>query len=461
MFITRMKKTLFLLLMAGCCFCLYGQNTTPKKTRNIAKTDASSINNRKISVQYTEGLKAYYNGNLSEASNIFNGIIIDNPKHDASYFMLSRIFTDQQNTTDAVNALQQAIKINKNNIWYKVDLADLYMQMQEYASAAKLWEQICKEKNNNEYYLYSLSEAYLNMKKLDKVIETYNRMEDIIGHNDDITRVKVSIWLYMNKVKEAVGEYDKLIRMFPHNADYYIQAGNIYQSNGMLPQAIVYYTKAQELDSNDPMLNFTMASYWGQQGSPDKQMDCLQKVFSNTSVSMQEKIPYMRTYVTTALKTQDKTLLKNAEALCDALISAHPDNGNGYAFKASLYTFQKQYAEAASSYEKALNIDNSSFAVWEDYCYALGKLEQWQRLLEYEKDLTELFPQNAKMLCNLALGHLQKQQPDKAIEYLMQAKTYAYEKELLSTIYETLANAYSQKGDAAAAEQWRSKSGKK
>ena len=223
-----MKKTILFLLIAVSCLVVFGQNgKTPKTTRNIAKTDVSSVSARKISVQYTEGLNAYYSGNASEALKIFNGIILDNPKHDASYFMLARIYPDQQNVHEAVNALQQAIKIDKNNIWYKVDLADLYMQMEEYATAAKLWEQICKEKDNNEYYLYSLSEAYLNMKKLDKVIDTYNRMEAIIGHNDDITRVKVSIWLYTNKVKEAVGEYDKLIKMFPHNADYYIQAGNI------------------------------------------------------------------------------------------------------------------------------------------------------------------------------------------------------------------------------------------
>ena len=52
-----------------------------KKTRNVAKTDATSVNHRKISVQYTEGLKAYYSGNMSEALKIFNGILLDNPKH--------------------------------------------------------------------------------------------------------------------------------------------------------------------------------------------------------------------------------------------------------------------------------------------------------------------------------------------------------------------------------------------
>ena len=79
---------------------------------------------------------------------------------------------------------------------------------------------------------------------------------------------------------------------------------------------------------------------------------------------------------------------------------------------------------------------------------------------EYEKDLNELFPQNARMLCNLGLGFLFKKDADKAIEYLMQAKTFSYEKDQLNVIYTALSEAYKLKGDNASAEQWRAKAGK-
>mgnify|MGYP003333483055 CR=1 FL=1 len=133
-----MKRLLIFVLVSSLCLMSFGQSG--KKTRNIAQTDANAVSARKISVQYTEGLKAFYNSNMAEALSIFNGIILDNPKHDASYYMLSRIYTEQQNTQDAVEALKKAIKINKKNVWYKVDLADLYIQMQEYPAAGRRWE---------------------------------------------------------------------------------------------------------------------------------------------------------------------------------------------------------------------------------------------------------------------------------------------------------------------------------
>ncbi len=130
-----------------------------KKTRKTANVSAAAVSDRKISVRYTDGLKAFYSGNNSEAMKIFNGIILDNPKHDPSYFMLAKINTDKKNYQDAIENLLSAIKMDKTNVWYKIELANLYMKTEDYVNAAKMWESVCKIKDNNEYYLYSLAES--------------------------------------------------------------------------------------------------------------------------------------------------------------------------------------------------------------------------------------------------------------------------------------------------------------
>ena len=142
-----MKKILLYLLLSTVLFLpvLDGQT---KKQRNVAATDKASVSARKIAVAFTDGLKAYYTGNTNEALKVFNGILLDNPKHDASHFMLAKIDADKKDYRSAIAHLQSAAKIDKNNVWYKVDMAQYYQEIQEYAAAAKLWEQICKSKNN-------------------------------------------------------------------------------------------------------------------------------------------------------------------------------------------------------------------------------------------------------------------------------------------------------------------------
>lgn len=440
-----MSRYTLLCFMMACCMFSAGQ--TQPKTRNVAKTDAASVSARKQSVLYTDGLKSYYAGNTNEALKVFNGIVLDNPKHDASYFMLSKIYTDQKNYHDAVDQLQKAIKVDKKNVWYKVSLAQTYMKMEEWGSAAKLWEQVCKDKNNNEYFVYSMAECYYELNKVDKVIDCYNRMEEIMGANDELTRVKVSLWLYVNNVKAAVGEYDKLIKQYPHNADYYVKAGSIYQSNDMMPQAMSYYEKAAELNSEDPQLNLTMASYWEQQGQVEKQMACLKRVFQNPAVELSLKVPYMRRTLMNALNKQDEKMLNYADQLAQALAQVHPEAGDGYAYQASIMFARKKYAEAAPLYERAIAIDNTSFSIWQDYCKALKHIDRMPNLIKYEKELVELFPTNAEILCNLGLAYLKQHDAQKAIAYLLKAKTYAYESAQQAVIFNALSQAYTIIGD--------------
>lgn len=449
-----MRKYLIIFIIIALAVTAFGQ--APKKTRNVAKTDATAVNARKVSVDFTSGLKAYYSGNTNEALKLFDGIILDNPKHDASYFMLAKIYKGQKNYADAVSALQHAMKIDKKNVWYKVEMANLYSLMNDYAASAKLWEQICKEITNNEYYLYSLAECYLNLEKPMKVIETYSRMEEVMGTNDEITRVKASLWLYMNDVKSAAGEYDALIAKYPHNVDYYIQAGIIYQSNNMPEEASKYFQKAESINPDDPQLNLALAAYWERKRQPEKVSAYVYKVFNNPDVLMSEKQPYMRSYMATAVRSKSPADIKRAGDLAEALIKAHPTEAEGYVCRARLLVLVQKYAEAQPYYDKALLYDNTSFSVWEDYCYVLDKLDRQQDILKYEQDITELFPQNAAMLYQLGIGCLKAQNAEKAIDYLKQALVMTYEADKKKLVNKALGDAYHLKGDEESAESyWR------
>lgn len=433
-----------------------------KMTRNVAETAESAVSARKLSVKFTEGLKAYYAGNTSEALRVIYGVVLDNPKHDAAWFMLAKIYKDRKDYVDAINALQKALKIDKNNVWYKIDMAKLYALTGNDAYAAKLWEQVCKEKDNNEYYLYALAECYMNLNKPDKVIETYNRMEKIMGSNDELTRVKASLWLYMNKVKEAVNEYDKLIKIYPHNAEFYVKAGYIYQSNDMLDKAYPYYAKAQELTPDDPDLNLILSAYWEQQKQPDKMMASIKKVFENPNVDTEVKKQCIHNFMAAAVKPNaSEEELSRAEELADILIRVNPDFSEGYLSKARICFVRHNFADALPLFEKSLQYDNTTFAVWADYFHVLEALNQWKNLLKYEQEIQELYPQNNLVLYCLGMAYLEVNEPDKAVEYLKQAMSYSFANNEKTAIYKALGEAYHQMGDEQAAAQYRKKAGQR
>lgn len=449
-----MKKILLYLLLSTVLLlpALDGQT---KKQRNVAATDKASVSARKIAVAFTDGLKAYYTGNTNEALKVFNGILLDNPKHDASHFMLAKIDADKKDYRSAIAHLQSAAKIDKNNVWYKVDMAQYYQEIQEYAAAAKLWEQICKSKNNNEYYLMSLAGCYYEMEKYDKMLQVYDRLEELIGYQDEITQYKVQLYLAMDKVKEAVGQYDKLIKQYPNNADYYIKAATIYATNDMIDLAMPYFARAAELDPSNSELQVNLFSYWFYAKDQPKTTHFLTLAFQSPQTPWSTKRSLVSQYLA-AFNNMEAT--ENAQRLLEEELKNDRDNAEVYAYLAGVYLAEKKMQKSADTFEQAFKLDPSLLAdFFKPYLSAVDNLNEWTRLLPFEEDLLELYPQNANIYILLGGAHVEAKNYDKAISLLTKAMTFAYEKEELYNICKALSDAYHQKGDYDKASEYDQK----
>lgn len=429
-----------------------------KKQRNIAATDQASVSARKIAVAFTNGLKAYYTGNTNEALKVFNGILLDNPKHDASHYMLAKIDADQKNYRSAIYHLQTASKIDKKNIWYKIDMAQNYVELQDYAAAAKLWEQICKVKDNNEYYLMTLAGCYYELQKYDKMIQVYDRMEQLIGYHEELTDYKVQVFLALDKVQEAVGEYDKLIKMYPDNAAYYTKAATIYASNNMIDKAMPYFSKAAELDPSNAELLVNLFSYWFYQKDQQQTTHFLTLAFQSPKVLWHEKRSMVSQYLN-AFNNMEAT--ETAQRLLEEELKNSPGNAEVYAYLAGVYLAEKKMRMCADTFERAFQLDPSLMAdFFKPYLSAVESLNEWSRLLPFEEELLELYPQNAHVYMLLGSAYYDVKNYDKAISLLLKAESFAYEKQDLYNICMSLMQAYEQKGDAEKAFEYDQKAHK-
>lgn len=174
-----MRKSLFLLMVS--VLWVYGYAQTGKKTRHTASNSQTAVTERAISNRFNQGLRYYYTAQYEDALQTFSGILIDAPKHAPSYFMLSRLYSERQQFTDSENALRQAVKFDKNNIWYQVELARIYVTDGNYKSATPMWEKICREIPDNTEYLTFLATCYTKTGASDKAAEIQSRLEMLTG----------------------------------------------------------------------------------------------------------------------------------------------------------------------------------------------------------------------------------------------------------------------------------------
>ena len=178
-----MKKILLIVAVLFCALVLPAQST--KKVRHTASNTKEAVTERKISSRFNEGLRHYYTAQYEEAMQDFSGILADAPKHAPSYYMIAKIHTDRQQYSESENALKQAVKLDKNNIWYQVALAENYIKTQDYKSATPLWEKICVEMPDNAVYLQHLHDCYSNIGKPDKAAEIQARIDKLPVYQGD------------------------------------------------------------------------------------------------------------------------------------------------------------------------------------------------------------------------------------------------------------------------------------
>jgi len=361
-------------------------------------------------------------------------VLKQNPKNHAAFYLLHKIAAEQRDYLLASHYLKEAIKLDKKNEWYQIDLAGIYEQLGDYASAVKIWEEICKVKYNNEYYLLSLANSYLHLGRLQDVIKVYDRMENLLGKNDGLTETKKNIWLYLNDVKNAVREYEKLLELYPHEIGYYITAGEIYLSNNMPDKALPFFQQAMQVDAQNPALNLALANYYERMKKPAESFDVLLRAFSSRELEIEGKIPVLKTWIANVFRSQTPEMLEKTESLAQALTEAHPFDLEGWATLAKLSALKEQFEEAKLFYEKCIALDQTQYSIWEDYFYVLSKLEDYKTIAENEKLVEEYFPTNAKIQYGLALAMYRENQFDSALKAAKQALTFTFENNFVADL---------------------------
>lgn len=427
--------TLCVLSMASPLAAQKQKSETPSKVTEME---------RSVSTAFADALRDFYAADYSNAEKKFRNVIAKNSQHHTSFYMLSKIKVLDKNYSDAISYLNEALKIDKKNDWYKEELARIYDLTGNYEQSAALWLQLSKSKPTMEIYLFSLADAYLNQQKYTDVIKVYDKLEILLGFNEDITEAKKNIWLYLNKVKNAVGEYDRLIAEFPEETNYYVKAGNIYLANDLPEKAWPYYQKALTINPNHAGLQYALYDYYRKKGAHQASYEALIKVLQSREFPLEDKLPILRTLITNYLRPNSSINISKEQMyfITDIITEVHPFSAEGWAQLATLKLLDQQYSGARNALEKVIAIDISRYSVWEDYLFVLSQLKDYNTIISIENQVLELFPANAIILYSIGVAYLNEAQPNKALSLFNQAITYAFEPPLIAGIYNMMGNAY-------------------
>lgn len=443
-----MKRTLILIaLVIGCL-----ATATAQKSNKKSKAVPEEV--RVQSVAFANALRDYYSENYNGAETKLRNIVTSNGQNAAAYYLLGQVKRQQNNYVESEFYIRQAIERDKKNIWYMVDLAEVLDIQGKYEQSEKCWAAICKIEPRNENYLLAYAEACVSQEKIDQTIQIFNKIETLVGTTPEITDAKVEMHLYQNDVKGAIGEYERLIKENPNNAEYYTKAATICISNNLPDKALPYLTKAAELEPNNSTVLLQLGNFYDSKGDKKAAYESWLAAMRSSELDVEQKLAILRKYMA-GLKNGEPT--QEQITLAETLAEANPEIVEGWAAVGSIALKQKDYAKAAQNFEKALAIDESQFAIWQDYVYSLARSGNYARIISLKEQLIELFPTNSMIYYSIGNAYANTSRPSEAVIYLEKALKYTYDKTETALIHGTLSEVYDAIGDTEKAEMHRQK----
>jgi serine/threonine protein kinase/tetratricopeptide (TPR) repeat protein len=240
--------------------------------------------------------------------------------------------------------------------------------------------------------------------RLSVAFETLGRIHELAGNHD-----------------LAVQEFHRALSLDPQSANALQGIAHSYESAGKIQEAEATYKQAAALNADNWDAVEELGLFYDRQAKYPQAIEQLRRVVKLTPDNSQAFSNLGAIY----LDTSDPKLRPDAEVALNKSIELNPTYF-AYANLGALYYDEKRYAEAASTFEKALQKNSENYLVWESLmnCYKwLGQKEKATAALEKAFALAtreaELKPRDAmaqaviaslcaeKNLREKALGHLQ------------------------------------------------------
>jgi len=394
----------------------------------------------------SEGMKFMMTDQPARAIPVFEQIIKKSPQDGAGYYLLATALLKLERPDEAIIPAKKAYDLDKTNIFYGQQLAELYAKKRKYAEAAQIYEPLVAKNPENVQYGIELAAVYVFNDQFDKAIQTYDLLEKSIGVTEEIIHQKEQLYLKQNKLDKALGEARKLISTEPSEASYQVELAEMLIANDKINDAVAPLQEALRINPDEAQAHVLLADIYRRNGDIQKCNQELKLVFANPNLDADPKIRVITGYLT-MLKTDQE--LEDALVLVKQLADTHPNEPKTSVIYADLLMRRGKKAEARDLYAKAARLDGSVYEVWGAIIQLDGELNQVDSLLVHSEKALEIFPNQGLLWYSNGTALLMKKNYKQAISSFEESLRLLTDKNMIPYIHAQLGDAYNGLGDNA------------
>ena len=412
------------------------------------ETDYLSANDRrKFDYFYLEGTRLAQKGEIDAAFDMLRQAAAVDTMSASVKYALASYYLQLNKPQIAYDMIKDAARIDKDNYWYGMMLANLAQNLGDNEQAEKAYQALIANNPQKPELNYMLAETYAQKGEYQKAIDSYEKMEQSMGIMEPITLQKVKLYKALKNDEKAYAEVEKLIKAYPQEIGYLILLGDIYLNDNKDDKALEMYDRAEKMEPDNGYLLVSKANYYNRKGDKEKYLDEIRKALSNKKIDVETKVKILTDYLSDLL--QKKENLGQAYQLFSELVDMHPQEESIYSLYAEFLLSQKKYKEAGEQLQVAVDLAPNNKQYWLQLMGVNMQLGELDEVITVGEKALTYIPDAAEIYMYMGSGYAMQKDYDKAIDILKRGISHLDENNnaLVSDYYGQLGDSYYLSGD--------------
>lgn len=392
---------------------------------------------------YIEGLAAFENEEYEKALDLLTTAYVKLPDHAGVNFALADAYLQVEDLTNAAYYGKQATKLDPENKWYHLKLAEIYRRSGKNQATIEELKTALEYHPNDADLLYELAQTYTNQGELLKSNEFYNRLLNIRGPDINVHLQKLKNFNDLGMRDSSITQLEKIRELDPDNLSTMHLLSDYYQQMNRMTEAKQVLKNALERNRRDPKTLIMISDIYRAESQWDSVALMLGDVVSDTLVGPETKLTIAKYMFSQFSQNSGNPDVRNATGrVLEQFRQTEPEFGRAHALSADFYVQTGQNNLALDALKKTTELMPSSDSAWRQRLQLLLSTGKTKEAITAGENAVEEIPQDPIILYFLANAYLVNNEHDKAVEPLVEAADLPARKPLKSNILGSLGDAY-------------------
>lgn len=383
-----------------------------KETEHILTEDQET----QFNYVFMEGVRCKILGDLKSAITYFDQCMKLYKGSAAVRYELASILALGDDLTLPLQLMREAVKLEPDNIWYKLLLANILQKKSMIDEACAVYDELIAQHPDREDFYLVETGLYTSVEKWEKAIEVLDRHEARFGLNESVTVEKAKLYAQLKDIKKASSEIMKLVKAYPEKTDYLGLLAELYLSNDEEKKGLQVLEKVVKKEPDNGFAQLFMADYYYSKGDTVESERLLRNVLVNDRVDNGLKVQYLL-----KLLVNQKELNLSVEKVYGyerILLERYPDDLSVRTLNADFLKRMNQLDLCVKELEFLISKDPDNFVVWEELLLMYNQIQDTASMYEKGLECLRHFPNEPLPYLMVSLPLLLERNIDGALLYL-------------------------------------------